>query len=149
DPHTYQPSTQDIETIQDSDVVLWHGLHLEAHMDDLLESGGAQQLALGELLPTDLLLDWPERDDQGNALHDLLMWTRRVVLSLVVGCIADKRSEVDPERAEQDARNAATYQEEIEEAAEEAGELLDWLSQGRLLITGHAAFNYYGRTYDI
>src|SRR5690625_7360024 len=24
DPHTYQPSTQDIETIQDSDLVLWN-----------------------------------------------------------------------------------------------------------------------------
>src|SRR5690625_8042392 len=48
DPHTYQPSTQDIETIQDSDLVLWNGLHLEAHMDDLLESRGEQQLAVGE-----------------------------------------------------------------------------------------------------
>src|SRR5690625_1370176 len=116
DPHTYQPSTQDIETIQDSDLVLWNGLHLEAHMDDLLESRGEQQLAVGELLPTELLLDWPERDDQGNALHDPHVWNSPEAWSLVVGYIADKLSEVDPEGAEQYARNAAAYQEEIEEA---------------------------------
>ena len=33
DPHTYQPTTQDIDTMQNSDVVLWNGLHLEAQMD--------------------------------------------------------------------------------------------------------------------
>lgn len=36
DPHTYQPSTQDIETIRSADVVLWNGLHLEAQMIDQL-----------------------------------------------------------------------------------------------------------------
>ena len=149
DPHTYQPSTQDIETIQDSDLVLWNGLHLEAHMDDLLESRGEQQLAVGELLPTELLLDWPERDDQGNALHDPHVWNSPEAWSLVVGHIADKLSEVDPEGAEQYARNAAAYQEEIEEAAEEAEELLESVPQPRILITGHDAFNYFGQTYDL
>ena len=149
DPHTYQPSTQDIETIQDSDLVLWNGLHLEAHMDDLLESRGEQQLAVGELLPTELLLDWPERDDQGNALHDPHVWNSPEAWSLVVGYIADKLSEVDPEGAEQYARNAAAYQEEIEEAAEEAEELLESVPQPRILITGHDAFNYFGQTYDL
>ena len=29
DPHTYQPTTRDIEKMQDADLVLWNGLHLE------------------------------------------------------------------------------------------------------------------------
>ena len=149
DPHTYQPSTQDIETIQDSDVVLWNGLHLEAHMDDLLESLGDQQLAVAELLPTELLLDWPETDDQGNALHDPHVWNSPEAWTQVVGHVADKLSEADPEGAEQYARNAAAYQEEIGEAAEEAEQLLESVPQPRILITGHDAFNYFGQTYDL
>ena len=70
DPHTYQLATQDIQTIQDADVVIWTGLHLEARMDDLLESFEDKQVAVGEKLPQELLLDWPETDDEGNPLHD-------------------------------------------------------------------------------
>src|SRR5699024_2930151 len=51
--------------------------------------------------------------------------------------------------AEQYARNAAAYQEEIEEAAEEAEELLESVPQPRILVTGHAAFTYFGQTYDL
>src|SRR5690625_3273613 len=149
DPHTYQPSTQDIETIQGSDVVLWNGLHLEAHMDDLLESLGDQQLAVAELLPTELLLDWPETDDQGGALYDPHVWNSPEAWSLVVGHVADALSDADPEGAEQYARNAAAHQEEIEEAAEEAEQLLGSVPQPRILITGHDAFNYFGQTYDL
>ena len=149
DPHTYQPSTQDIETIQGSDVVLWNGLHLEAHMDDLLESLGDQQLAVAELLPKELLLDWPETDDQGGALYDPHVWNSPEAWSLVVGHVADALCDADPEGAEQYARNAAAHQEEIEEAAEEAEQLLGSVPQPRILITGHDAFNYFGQTYDL
>ena len=149
DPHTYQPSTQDIETIQGSDVVLWNGLHLEAHMDDLLESLGDQQLAVAELLPTELLLNWPETDDQGGALYDPHVWNSPEAWSLVVGHVADALSDADPEGAEQYARNAAAHQEEIEEAAEEVEQLLGSVPQPRILITGHDAFNYFGQTYDL
>lgn len=70
DPHTYQPSTQDIQTIQNADAVIWTGLHREARMDDLLKSLGDNQNAVGELLPKELLLDWLETDEEGNPLHD-------------------------------------------------------------------------------
>ena len=89
DPHTYQPSTRDIETIQNADVVVWTGLHLEARMDDLLERLGDKQVAVGELLPEELLLDWPETDDEGNPLHDPHVWNSPEAWSLIVGYIAD------------------------------------------------------------
>ena len=47
DPHTYQPSTKDIEQMQTADLVLWNGLHLEAQMIEQLESLGERQLAVG------------------------------------------------------------------------------------------------------
>ena len=150
DPHTYQPSTQDIETIQNADVVVWTGLHLEAQMDDLLESLGDQQVAVGDLLPEDLLLDWPETDDEGNPLHDPHVWNSPEAWSLIVGYIADKLGEIDPDGAADYTANAEAYIAEIAAAAEEAEGLLSVIPEGsRFLITGHDAFNYFGDTYDI
>lgn len=147
DPHTYQPSTSDIETIQNADVVLWTGLHLEAQMDDQLESLGDKQLAVGEELPEALLLSWPETDDEGNPLHDPHIWNSPEAWSLVVGFIADKLGEVDPDNAEEYQDNAAAYQEDIAAAAAEAAALLAGVPEPRILITGHDAFNYWGETF--
>lgn len=149
DPHTYQPSTQDIEAIQSSDLVLWNGLYLEAQMIDQLESLGDKQLAVGEQLPTDLLLPWPETDDNGNALSDPHVWNSPHAWSLVVGYIADKLAEVDPDNSVTYQENAATYQAQIAAAADQAHELLSSVPQPRILVTGHDAFNYFGATFDL
>ncbi|MFI8595666.1 metal ABC transporter substrate-binding protein [Microbacterium sp. NPDC078428] len=150
DPHTYQPSTKDIETIQNADVVFWNGLHLEAQMIDQLESLGETQLAVGDQLPAELLLDWPETDDQGNALHDPHVWNSPEAWTLVVGYVADKLGEIDPDNAAEYTANAEAYIEEIDAVVAEAHELLgDGKIEPRILITGHDAFNYFGQTFDL
>lgn len=150
DPHTYQPSTKDIETIQAADVVFWNGLHLEAQMIDQLESLGDKQLAVGEQLPEELLLDWPETDDEGNALHDPHIWNSPEAWSLVVGYVADKLCEVDSANADSYLANAKAYIAEIDAAVAEAHELLgEGKINPRLLITGHDAFNYFGQTFNL
>jgi manganese/zinc/iron transport system substrate-binding protein len=149
DPHTYQPSTQDIETIQRSDLVLWNGLDLEAQMIDQLESLGDAQLAVAEQLPADLLLPLPETDHQGEPLHDPHVWNSPEAWSLIVGHVADKLGEIDPDGAEEYQANAEAYQAEITSAADEAEQLLASIPEPRILITGHDAFNYFGQTYDL
>ena len=149
DPHTYQPSTRDIERIQDSDVVLWNGLHLEAQMIDALTSLGDRQLAVGEALPEELLLTWPETDEDGEPLRDPHVWNSPEAWSLVVGYVADKLGEVDPDNADEYRENAAGYQAEIEAAAASARELLAPIPEPRILVTGHDAFNYFGETFGL
>ena len=149
DPHTYQPSTRDIEKIQGVDVVLWNGLHLEAQMIELLESRGDRQLAVGDQLPEELLLAWPETDDAGNPLHDPHVWNSPEAWSLVVGYVADKLGEIDPENAAEYLTNATAYQGKISEAASEVETLLARVPEPRILITGHDAFNYFGDTYNL
>ncbi len=149
DPHTYQPSTQDIEKIQNADVVLWNGLHLEAQMIHQLESLGSKQLAVGDQLPENMLLDWPETDDEGNALHDPHVWNDPEAWSLAVGYAADKIAEIDPDNAATYQNNAAAYQQEIADVATKAEGLLAEIPAPRILITGHDAFNYFGKTYNL
>ncbi|MEO1193691.1 MAG: metal ABC transporter substrate-binding protein [Pseudomonadota bacterium] len=150
DPHTYQPSTKDIETIRNADAVIWNGLHLEARMDDQLSSLGDKQVAVGELLPKEMLLDWPETDAEGNPLHDPHVWNSPDAWALVVGYIADKLSELDPAGAAQYQENANAYIAEIAAAAADARIMLSTIpAKSRILITGHDAFNYFGETYGI
>lgn len=149
DPHTYQPSTKDIEAINAADVVFWNGLHLEAQMTDQLSSLGDRQLAVGDQLPEDMLLDWPETDDEGNPLHDPHVWNSPEAWTEVVGLVADKLADVDPDNADEYRDNAEDYKGRIEEAAAEAREKLADIPEPRILITGHDAFNYFGDTFGL
>lgn len=74
DPHTYQPTTHDIEAMKNADLVLWNGLHLEAQMVDQLESLGEKQLAVGDQLAEQDLLPWPDQGKGGEQLFDPHIW---------------------------------------------------------------------------
>ena len=52
DPHTYEPTTQDIEKMQSADAVFSSGVHLEAKMLTQLESLGSKHIAVGNIRAT-------------------------------------------------------------------------------------------------
>ena len=131
DPHTYQPSTQDIETMRAADLVVWNGLHLEAQMLDQLESLGERQLAVGEQLPSERLLPWPESGEHGEKLHDPHIWNDPELWRMVVDAIAVKLGEIDPDRAADYRTNAQGYSGEIAALDAEAEKLLGALPPQR------------------
>ncbi|MCG7230439.1 MULTISPECIES: metal ABC transporter substrate-binding protein [Corynebacterium] len=147
DPHTYQPTTRDIEKMQDADLVLWNGLHLEAQMVDQLSSLGEKQLAVGEQLDTADLLPWPEQGDKGEKLYDPHIWNSPELWSQVVDHIGTKLGEIDSDNAEDYAAAADAYEDKIAAAHDKAAKELESASP-RVLITGHDAFNYFGKTFD-
>ncbi|USR79530.1 metal ABC transporter substrate-binding protein [Arcanobacterium pinnipediorum] len=149
DPHTYQPTTKDIEALQNADVVLWNGLHLEAQMLDKLESLGDKQVAVGDALDEKYLLPWPETDEDGNELHDPHIWNSPEAWSEAVQVATDKIAEIDPDNAQTYQDNAKKYREEIKKTVAEAKALLDKVAPPRILISGHDAFNYFGQTFDL
>lgn len=149
DPHTYQPSTKDIETMSQSDVVLWNGLYLEAQMIDQLESFGDKQIAVAEAVDEDMLLGWDDTDADGNALHDPHVWNSPLAWQQVVDAIATKLGEIDPERADEYAANAEKYNQEISAKHEEVAAMMKDIPEPRILVTGHDAFAYFGDTYDL
>lgn len=150
DPHTYQPTTQDIEAMQSADLVLWNGLHLEALMIDQLREQGDRQLEVGANVPHELLLDWPEEDDQGNPLHDPHIWNSPEIWKGVVDQIATRLGEIDADNASTYTDNAKAYNAKIDEidamAKEKFAQLKD---ENRVLVTGHDAFNYLGARYNL
>ncbi|WP_026460086.1 metal ABC transporter substrate-binding protein [Schaalia suimastitidis] len=150
DPHTYQPTTQDIEAMNSADLVLWNGLHLEALMIDQLEATAPRGLQVGANVPEKLLLSWPETDDHGNPLHDPHIWNSPEIWQNVVTQIGDRLAQIDPAKAEEYRTNAKTYNQKIADIDERAMKAFKDIPQAnRVLVTGHDAFNYLGQRYGL
>lgn len=150
DPHTYQPTTQDIEKIKNSDVVFWTGLHMEAQMIDQLEAQGDRQVAVGENIPKEKRLDWPELGEGGEKLYDPHVWNSTENWKYVVEAITEKLVAVDEKNADTYKKNAEKFTKEIDEAAKYVEEKINTIpEENRILITGHDAFNYFGEQFGL
>lgn len=149
DPHTYQPTTRDVDKLRSADLVFSNGLHLEAQMEAQLEALGDKHSAVAEQLPAQMLLPWEDTDAAGNPLHDPHVWNSPDAWALVVDDIAATLAAHDPDHADTYRTNATNYRAEITAAAERAHETMKNIAQPRILITGHDAFAYFGQTFDM
>jgi manganese/zinc/iron transport system substrate-binding protein len=72
DPHVYRQTRSDISAMVNADAVFWHGLYLEAQMEDLFKqlSHTNTVVALAESLPKDQLL--PNEDYENR--YDPHVW---------------------------------------------------------------------------
>ncbi|MBB4070884.1 metal ABC transporter solute-binding protein, Zn/Mn family [Canibacter oris] len=148
DPHTYQPTTSDINTMRESDLIFWNGLHLEAQMVTPLTSLGDKQLAVGEHVDESKLI--PVSDPEAPEMHfDPHIWNDPEIWQDVVDLMADKLATTDTANADTYKANAAKYKAEIAAADQQAQALLSQVPAPRTLVTGHDAFNYFGKYYGL
>lgn len=144
DPHGHRPTRNDILTLSRADLVLWHGLNLEAQFAKLMEglSQKATVLAVAETLPADLLLSdpsYPDRPDP-HIWFDPVLWGR--VTEAMEPVLAGFAPDV--------AARAAAYRAEVDAVAAYAKSALDTIPDGsRLLVTAHDAFAYFGRAFGL
>lgn len=149
DPHTYQPSTRDIQRILDADLVVSIGIGLEPHLDDLMQRVGERYLAVGELVPDGLLLDLPGKG-AGAAGVDPHIWNSPAAWRVVVEQITEALVEIDPPGEAGFVERAAAYTEDLDAAAEQARSFLTAISPDRrVLVTGHDAFAYFGEAFGL
>lgn len=148
DPHTQELTTKDTEKINSADLVVWTSHDMEHKMMDQLDKLGERQIPAAETVPESDLLPW-EEDGQIQG-HDPHVWNSPDNWKYAVTAIGGKLAEIDPANAETYKQNAESYNEKIDEAKAEAGELLTKIpKERRILVTGHDAFNYLGATYDM
>lgn len=143
DPHAYRQTRSDIAAMARADLVLYHGLFLEAQMEDFLIdlSGSTRVAAVGEAVPDASLFahdDYEGRFDP-HVWMDPRLWTH------VIDAVATQMSDADPAGAEIYAANAAAYRAQMGELADYAeGVLSSVPEQARVLVTAHDAFKYFG-----
>jgi len=146
DPHAYRQTRSDIAAMAGADLILWHGLYLEAQMEDfLLDLGQSRRVvAVGEGVPEEKLLahdDYPDRFDP-HIWMDPTLWVH------VISGILDALSELAPDRATDFVTSAQALTLEAVALDAYARTVLGSVPpEARVLVTAHDAFKYFGRAY--
>src|SRR5512145_1170434 len=95
DPHLYKASEGDLRRLDEAQLVLYNGLHLEGKMSDLLVrmSRTRPVIAVTEGIPESLLREPPEMQGQydPHVWFDVSLWRRAVER------VRDALIEVDPD----------------------------------------------------
>ena len=145
DPHLYQATHGDIQTIEKADVIFYNGLHLEANMVNIFDeiSKTKPVLAIGETLDEQILLK-----DENNAVDphiwfDIDLWKQAIAEAV------EKLKEYSPKDSDYFDKNEASYFTKLDELKEEAKKLQEIPSEQRVLVTAHDAFGYFGRMHEL
>ncbi len=148
DPHSYRQTRTDIVAMTRADLVLWHGLYLEAQMEDFFHDLARKRnvVAVAEVLTRDQLRGHDSYADK----FDPHVWMTPVLWKDVVGEVQRALTKARPESAEIFAANTLRLQGELDRLAAYAATSMALVPQGnRVLLTAHDAFGYYGDSFGI
>jgi manganese/zinc/iron transport system substrate-binding protein len=146
DPHAYRQTRTDIVALAKADLVLWHGLYLEAQMEDFLVSLGQRRkvVAVAEALPKDLLLSHADYTDK----YDPHIWMDPKRWTKIIVAVRDALITERPDATALFEANAVRHLEEVSKlAAYNERTLATVPAEARVLLTAHDAFNYFGEAY--
>ena len=146
DPHAYRQTRTDILALARADLVLWHGLYLEAQMEGFFRDFAQDRfvLAVAETLPSSLLI---AHDDYENKF-DPHVWMDPDRWVYVVRAVRDAMINREPDFAVPLTANAGRHLVDIAALSAYAKRVLATVPDGqRVLVTAHDAFNYFGLAY--
>ena len=146
DPHAYRQTRSDITAMTRADLVLWHGLYLEAQMEEFLEKLGRRRTSIpvANVMPRDVLISHADYDGR----HDPHVWMVPALWTHVARRIADVLSETRPELAAEFAANLEVFEAELTELQAYGEATLSTVPEtARVLLTAHDAFGYFGREF--
>lgn len=142
DPHGHRATRNDILALSRADLVLWHGLNLEAQLVPLMGDLAARKpvVAVAESLPAEALMTKPDHPDRPDPhvwfAPDLWSGVTRSVEAAVLPFAPDA------------APRAAAYRSEIARMGAYAAEVLATVPpEAQVLVTAHDAFSYFGRAF--
>ncbi len=142
DPHSHRPTRGDILALARADLVLWHGLHLEAQLIEVLEELAQQKtvVPVADSLPNDLLRtdpNYPDRPDP-HVWMDPTLWQQ--VVAEIGSTLTAAGYDV--------TATAPAYATEITALGDYSASVLNTVpTERRVLVTAHDAFGYFGRAY--
>ncbi|MEK4229440.1 metal ABC transporter solute-binding protein, Zn/Mn family [Solibacillus sp. FSL H8-0538] len=145
DPHLYKATQSDLSKLDNAELIIYNGLHLEGKMLDIFEQMAEEKtvLAVGETLDQGELLG----NQQDVTLHDPHIWFDIEIWKTVVESIGDTLVKEYPEYKEDFETNEAAYLTELEELQVYVkGRVLEIPEKQRILVTAHDAFNYFGKS---
>lgn len=147
DPHLYQASAGDVTKMQNADVILYNGLHLEGKMGDIFASLSSLEkyvISIEDGLDKENLLASLDNKD----LFDPHIWFDVSLWKSASEYFTSQLCEADTANAEYYRENLKAYLSELDELdqyiKDKSGELKE---EQKILITAHDAFRYFGNKY--
>lgn len=147
DPHSYRQTRSDIAAMARADLVLWHGLYLEAQLEEFFLDLEKRRnvVAVGEAIDKSKLLSHAEYKGR----YDPHVWMDPKLWETVVLAVRDALIKTDPE-------GEATYRANADKHIADIEKLITYMQsvtktvpeKSRVLLTAHDAFSYFGRGYD-
>ena len=146
DPHSYRATPRDADRLAAADLIVASGLHLEGRLATILERLARTRpvVSVGDRLPADRLLD------AGGGAHDPHVWFDPRLWALAAPVVAEALAALDPAAAEDYRSRATAYAADL--AAVDArlrDEIARVPAPGRVLVTAHDAFRYFGRAFGV
>jgi len=147
DPHLFKASQGDIRKLDRAAVVFYGGLHLEGNMERVLVKMAAQKtvVAVTDDMPRDRLIGSADTGEfDPHVWFDVDLWT------VAAETVRDTLIEKDPANAEAYREQGERYLSELKELDTYVRErMLEIPAEGRILVTAHDAFGYFGRAYEV
>lgn len=147
DPHLFKASQGDIRKLDRAKVVFYGGLHLEGNMERILEKMALRKtvVAVTDHMPRERLIGTENSEEfDPHVWFDVDLWT------VAAEHMRDTLIAADP-------ANEAAYRERGERYVRELEQLDAYVKQrmleipeeGRVLVTAHDAFGYFGQAYGV
>ena len=146
DPHLYKATQGDINKLQNADIILYNGLHLEGNMGEVFAkmSENRPTVGLGESLDKEKLLTDEDGAIDPHIWFDVDLWKEALDVAV------EELKKLSPDDADYFEENKQKYFSQLDELKKEAVEKISSIPQEqRVLVTAHDAFGYFGRMYDI
>ena len=144
DPHAYRQTRSDIVAMTRADLVLWHGLYLEAQLEEFLLDLGRTRtvVAVGEAVPAADRIGHPDYEGR----FDPHVWMDPDLWRNIVLAVRDTLSTARPDAAAAFASNADAHLADLARLSEYKTRSLSSVPESaRVLLTAHDAFGYFGR----
>lgn len=149
DPHLYKASQGDMTRLDRADMIFYGGLHLEGKMTEIFEKleRSKPTVAVSRGIDTSLLRSG---EDAGGTQYDPHIWFNVKHWISATETIRDALASYDPAHADLYKDNAEKYIQQLKELDEEVQTAVAKIPQsGRVLVTAHDAFGYFGEAYGI
>lgn len=147
DPHLYKAAQSDLAKMNEADIILYNGLHLEGKMVEVLEKLSRKKpvIAVSGGVDASMLRKAP-----GGEAYDPHIWFNVSMWRDVTLFIADTLQQVDTTNAKLYAQNVQEYSQHLQDLDTwVTGQMQTIPEQQRILITAHDAFEYFGHAYNI
>nr|WP_300005485.1 zinc ABC transporter substrate-binding protein [Tissierella sp.] len=145
DPHLYKASAGDVRRMNEADMVVYNGLHLEGRMGEVFESIKDKIIfAANENLDESKLLDF----ETSPGFFDPHVWFDVEIWKGATERIAEGLVELDPDNKDKYEANLGKYLAELDELDKYVRDRTEEVdADKRILVTAHDAFQYFGNQY--